>query len=82
MRLRDTGRIQGGPRPTGIDLPVKTFMRDNDGKFRDSGFDGVIESTGATIKRKTSLSPNLRAHEEQLIQTLKFEIQTRTAVRQ
>ncbi|RLS57945.1 MAG: hypothetical protein DWH91_03415 [Planctomycetota bacterium] len=57
-----------------IDLPVKIMMRDNDGKFRHSGFDGVIESSGAKIKRTTPMSPNLRAHVERVIQTLKHEV--------
>jgi putative transposase len=55
-----------------MDLPPKMVMRDNDQKFLD-GFDLVIEATGATIKRNTPLSPNLRAHVERFIQTLKVE---------
>ena len=53
-----------------IDLPVKIVMRDNDAKFRLTGFDGVIEGSGAKIKRTTPMSPNLRAHVERVIQTL------------
>ena len=47
-------------------------MRDNDAKF-SAQFDEVLKSGGATVKRNTPLSPNLRAHVGQFIQTLKFE---------
>ena len=57
-----------------IDLPVKIMMRDNDAKFRLCGFDGVIEGSGAKIKRTTPMSPNLRAHVERVIQTLQHEV--------
>ena len=57
-----------------INLPVKIVMRNNDGKLQGSGFDGVIEWSGAKIKRTTPMSPNLRAHVERVIQTLKFEV--------
>jgi len=57
-----------------INLPVKIMMRDNDGKFQGSGFDGVIEGSGAKIKRTTPMSPNLRAHVERVIQTLQHEV--------
>jgi len=36
-------------------------------------FDGVFKSTGVKIKRNTPESPNLRAHVERFIQTLKLE---------
>lgn len=57
-----------------IDLPVKIMKRDNDAKFRLSGFDGVIEDGGSKIKRTTPMSPNLGAHVERIIRTLKSEV--------
>jgi putative transposase len=54
-----------------MDLPPKIVMRDNDQKFLD-GFDLVVEATGAMIKRNAPWSPNLRAHVERFIQTLKI----------
>ena len=47
-------------------------MRDNDTKFT-AQFDAAIESSGAKIKRNTPVSPNLRAHVERFIQSLKQE---------
>ena len=55
-----------------IELQPEIVMRDNDMKFR-CDFDAVIEASGASIKRNTYRSPNLRAHVERFIQTLKFE---------
>ncbi|QDT55914.1 Integrase core domain protein [Caulifigura coniformis] len=55
-----------------IDLKPQMVMRDNDAKFK-CDFDHVIESSGAKIKRNTYRSPNLRAHVERFIQTLKHE---------
>ena len=49
---------------------AKIVMRDNDTKFSRQ-FDAVFEGSGAKIKRNTPLSPNLRAHVERFIQTLK-----------
>jgi hypothetical protein len=57
----------------GIDLPVEIVMRDNDGKY-PAQFDEVLKSGGAKIKRNTPWSPNLRAHVERVIQTLKQEV--------
>lgn len=54
------------------DLAPRYVMRDNDTKFT-AQFDAVIESSGAKIKRNTPLSPNLRAHVERFIQSLKHE---------
>jgi putative transposase len=48
-------------------------MRDNDGKYA-AQFDEVLKSGGAKIKRNTPWSPNLRAHVERVIQTLKQEV--------
>jgi len=55
-----------------LDLAPTYVMRDNDTKFT-AQFDAVIESSGATIKRTVPLSPNLRAHVERFIQSLKVE---------
>ena len=55
-----------------IELRPKIVKRDNDVKYREE-FDQVFESAGAKIKRNTYRSPNLRAHVERYIQTLKFE---------
>lgn len=53
-------------------LAPKIVMRDNDTKFT-AQFDQVFETSGATIKRNTPVSPNLRAHVERFIQSLKHE---------
>jgi putative transposase len=55
-----------------LNLMPRFVMRDNDVKFT-AQFDAVIESGGAKIKRNTPASPNLRAHVERFIQTLKLE---------
>ncbi|QDT33926.1 integrase core domain-containing protein [Thalassoglobus polymorphus] len=55
-----------------MDLTPKMVMRDNDTKFI-SQFDMVFKASGAKIKRNTPLSPNLRAHVERFIQSLKHE---------
>jgi len=56
------------------DMNIETtiLMRDNDKKYSKE-FDGVFKSTGVKIKRNTPESPNLRAHVERFIQTLKLE---------
>jgi len=54
-------------------LPAKIILRDNDTKFTQQ-FDEVLRGGGATIKRNTPLSPNLRAHVERCIQTMKVEL--------
>ena len=56
-----------------VDLSVEIVMRDNDGKY-PAQFDEVLKSGGANIKRNTPWSPNLRAHVERVIQTLKQEV--------
>lgn len=53
-------------------LPRRFVMRDNDTKLT-SQFDAVIELSGAKIKQNTPASPNLRAHVERFIQSLKQE---------
>ena len=53
-------------------LTPEYVMRDNDAKY-SGRFDEVLKSSGAKVKRNTPMSPNLRAHVERFIQTLKFE---------
>jgi putative transposase len=60
-------------------LAPEYVMRDNDAKF-SAQFDEVLKSSGATVKRNTPLSPNLRAHVERFIQTLKFECLNRFVI--
>ena len=55
-----------------MNLAPKIVMRDNDTKFT-AQFDEVLNTSGAEVKRNTPLSPNLRAHVERFIQTLKVE---------
>ena len=55
-----------------LQLTPKYVMRDNDTKFT-SQFDEVIKSSGSEVKRNTPVSPNLRAHVERFIQSLKVE---------
>ena len=55
-----------------LNLAPQYVMRDNDTKFT-AQFDAAIESSGAKIKRNTPVSPNLRAHVERFIQSLKQE---------
>ena len=55
-----------------MSLSPEYLMRDNDVKFRRQ-FDDVFKTSGVEIKRTVPMSPNLRAHVERFIQTLKFE---------
>lgn len=55
------------------ELPCEILMRDNDQKNPDS-FDEVFRSTDCQIKRNTPASPNLQAHVERVVQTLKHEV--------
>jgi putative transposase len=55
-----------------MDLAPKILMRDSDAKFSRQ-FDDVLRSVGVEIKRNTPRSPNLRAHVERFIQSLKHE---------
>jgi putative transposase len=55
-----------------LELAPKYVMRDNDTKLT-AQFDEVFKTSGAEIKRNTPLSPNLRAHVERFIQSLKHE---------
>jgi putative transposase len=56
-----------------MELAPKYVMRDNDTKFT-AQFDEVFKTSGAEIKRTVPHSPNLRAHVERFIQSLKFEV--------
>ena len=53
-------------------LAPEYLMRDNDAKFSGQ-FDEVFKTSGVQIKRTVPMSPNLRAHVERFIQTLKLE---------
>jgi putative transposase len=55
-----------------VELPTKIILRDNDRRFTQQ-FDDVLRSGGVEVKRNTPRSPNLRAHVERFIQTLKVE---------
>lgn len=55
-----------------MELPATILMRDNDAKF-SRRFDEVLTSSGVEIKRTAPMSPNLRAHVERFIQSLKHE---------
>ncbi len=55
-----------------MNLAPEYMMRDNDAKFSGQ-FDEVLKTSGVQIKRTVPMSPNLRAHVERFIQTLKFE---------
>ncbi|MFO0179228.1 MAG: integrase core domain-containing protein [Planctomyces sp.] len=55
-----------------MSLSPEYLMRDNDVKFSRQ-FDDVFKTSGVEIKRTVPMSPNLRAHVERFIQTLKFE---------
>ena len=55
------------------DLPCEILSRDNDAKYTES-FDTVFESTKCKVKRITPASPNLQAHVERVIQTLKHKV--------
>jgi len=55
-----------------MNLSPDYVMRDNDAKFSGQ-FDEVFKTSRVQIKRTVPMSPNLRAHVERFIQTLKFE---------
>ncbi|MBB3206220.1 putative transposase [Rhodopirellula rubra] len=54
-------------------LECTYMMRDRDKKYTDS-FDGVFTSTDCKIKKTPIRSPNLQAHVERVIQTIKHEV--------
>lgn len=55
-----------------MELAPTHVMRDNDKKF-SAQFDQTLKSSGVEVKRNTPRSPNLRAHVERFIQSLKHE---------
>jgi putative transposase len=55
------------------ELQCERLCRDNDTKYVKE-FDAVFTSSGCKIKKITPLSPNLQAHVERVIQTLKHEV--------
>lgn len=60
-------------------LAPRIVMRDNDRKFT-AQFDDLFESSGVRIQRTIPGSPNLRAHVERFIQSLKVECLNRFVV--
>ncbi len=54
-------------------LEPELVMHDRDTKFTNE-FDEIIKSTGFEIKQTPIRSPNLQAHVERVIQTLKHEV--------
>ncbi len=55
------------------DLSCTILMRDRDRKYTDS-FDNVFKSSTCEIKLTPIRSPNLQAHVERVIQTIKHEV--------
>ncbi|MDV6033261.1 MAG: transposase [Phycisphaera sp. RhM] len=55
------------------ELTCEILMRDRDAKCVDS-FDEIVRSTGGKIKLTPIRSPNLQAHVERVIQTIKHEV--------
>lgn len=55
------------------ELKCEILMRDRDRKYVDS-FDEIVRSTGGKIKLTPIRSPNLQAHVERVIQTIKHEV--------
>jgi putative transposase len=54
-------------------LTCEILMRDRDRKYVDS-FDEIVRSTGGKVKLTPIRSPNLQAHVERVIQTIKHEV--------
>jgi len=54
-------------------MPYKMVMRDNDKKYPKT-FDDVFTTPTCKVKRNVTASPNLEAHVERVIQTLKHEV--------
>lgn len=55
------------------ELTCEILMRDRDAKYVSS-FDEIVRSTGAKVKLTPIRSPNLQAHVERVIQTIKHEV--------
>ncbi len=56
-----------------IELAPKIVMRDRDAKY-PRAFDAILQSEGIKIKKTPVRSPNMQAHVERVIQTLKHEV--------
>jgi len=54
-------------------MPYKMVMRDNDKKYPKT-FDDVFTTPTCKVKQNVTASPNLEAHVERVIQTLKHEV--------
>ena len=54
-------------------LKCEILCRGNDTKYVDN-FDAVFKAVDCQVKRITPLSPNLQAHVERVIQTIKHEV--------
>jgi len=54
-------------------LACRTVMRDNDKKYPKT-FDDVFTTSTCRVKRNEPASPNLQAHVERVVQTLKHEV--------
>lgn len=55
-----------------VGLSPKQIIHNRDTKFA-AQFDEILKSEGCEVKETTPLSPNLQAHVERAIQTLKHE---------
>jgi len=55
------------------DLPLTILLRDNDVKY-PAAFDEVYRQVGVQIPKMPPRAPNLRAHVERVIQTIKHEV--------
>ena len=55
------------------ELKCEILCRDNDAKYVPN-FDSVFKSSDCQVKRITPRSPNLQAHVERVIQTIKHEV--------
>ena len=53
-------------------LPCKQLFRDRDGKFQ-CDFDAIIAARGVDVRKCPIRSPNLRAHVERWIQSIRIE---------
>jgi len=56
-----------------VDLEPEILMHDRDTKFT-AEFDKIMKSSGCGIKKTPIRSPNLQAHVERVVQTLKHEV--------
>lgn len=56
-----------------IELEPEILMHDRDAKFTKE-FDEIVQSRGCETKKTPIQSPNLQAHVERVVQTLKHEV--------